>query len=115
MNRRSFLALASGLLAPVPEPIRAYAFAPAGGWRVQASDAVTASKLLDSVPGVALEIDPDDFRHWIRGEDGVQRCPFTGLVRAARPATGTIRIAHDSPRLPRYSTSEWDLIRWEPR
>jgi hypothetical protein len=30
MNRRGFLALASGLLAPVPEPVRAYSFV--GGW-----------------------------------------------------------------------------------
>lgn len=32
MNRRSFLALASGLLVPVPEPVRSYFFAPMGGW-----------------------------------------------------------------------------------
>jgi hypothetical protein len=33
LNRRHFLALASGLLAPVPEPVKRYFFAPAGGWR----------------------------------------------------------------------------------
>lgn len=31
MRRRSFLALASGLFAPMPEPLRAYSFV--GGWR----------------------------------------------------------------------------------
>lgn len=37
MNRRSFLALASGILMPVPEPVRSYFFAPAGGWGRQRS------------------------------------------------------------------------------
>lgn len=36
MNRRSFLAslaaTATGIIAPVPEPVRRYFFAPAGGW-----------------------------------------------------------------------------------
>ncbi len=33
VSRRNFLALASGLLVPMPEPVRrAYSFAPAGGW-----------------------------------------------------------------------------------
>jgi len=37
MNRRSFLALASGLLVPTPDPVRRYFFAPAGGWGHQRS------------------------------------------------------------------------------
>jgi hypothetical protein len=47
MNRRGFLALASGLLAPVPEPVRRYFFAPTGGWVPAARDVYRETILID--------------------------------------------------------------------
>jgi hypothetical protein len=49
LGRRSFLALASGLLVPEPEPVRAYSFV--GGWAQRVAHlSGNATQTIDGVP-----------------------------------------------------------------
>ena len=58
MNRRSFLALASGILVRAPEPVRAYSFV--GGWKHR-------REMLAMLPGVrSLDHEVDEVLAQIR-------------------------------------------------
>lgn len=69
MNRRNFLALASGLLVPESEPLRRYFFAPPRGWRHQRLEYV-------------FEREATALREATMTIDGVRLVPGAKLLRA---------------------------------
>jgi uridine kinase len=76
MNRRNFLALASGLLVPVPEPVKAYFFAPV----LMATDEETDAELRARVRRKWSEMGLD----YDRCLDAYRRALEEGFVSRAR-------------------------------